>query len=140
MSETKQTIEELEQALTALNLPDVSVDEVLTLVREPLAHVAFKQDGGQVRVWTHACVFVLNLEALRISVSPLETVGLIKAKGLVRAMDALPKPKRQSRRAQRGPNEDLQHEPAKEKPSEIAEGLTQDVGMVQGTDGEGGEA
>lgn len=127
----KQTLEELEQQITALNLPDVSVTEVLTLVREPLAHVGFKQEGGNVRVWTHACVFILNLETLRISVAPMETVGLMQASKLVKAADAQPKPTRMSRRARRGEVEDLRAEPPKPVVPEIAEGLTQDVGTVQ---------
>lgn len=132
---TKQTLEELAEQIKALNLPDVSVEEVLTLVREPLAHVGFKQEGGQVRVWTHACVFILNLETLRISVAPAETVGLMQASNLVQAADAQPKPTRASRRSRRGEVEYQRHEPKKPAVPEIAEGLTQDVGTVQMQEG-----
>lgn len=134
----KQTLEELTDQIKALNLPDVSVEEVLTLVREPLAHVGFKQEGGNVRVWTHACVFILNLETLRISVAPAETVGLMQASKLVQTADAQPKPTRASRRARRGEVEDQLHEPKKPAAPEITDSLANDEGTVQMQ--EGGEA
>lgn len=131
----KQTLEELAEQIKALKLPDVSVEEVLTIVREPLAHVGFKQEGGQVRVWTHACVFILNLETLRISVAPAETVGLMQASKLVQAADGQPKPSRASRRSRRGEVEDQRHEPKKPSVPEIEGGLGKDVGAAQMQEG-----
>ena len=132
----KQTLEELAEQIKALKLPDVSVEEVLTIVREPLAHVGFKQEGGQVRVWTHACVFILNLETLRISVAPAETVGLMQASKLVQAADAVQtKPSRASRRSRRGEVEDQRHEPKKPAIPEIEGGLGKDVGAAQMQEG-----
>jgi len=135
-----ETLEELKQRITALKLPDVSVEEVLTLVREPLAHVAFKQEGGLVRVWTPACCFVLNLETLRMSVAVPETVGLMQAGRLIRESSALQPVARRSRRAERGRDESLQAPTVRRAapdPAPTTEGLAEDKGTVQG---EGGAA
>lgn len=125
-----ETLDELKTRLAALNLPDVTADELITLVREPLAHVSFQQEGGLVRVWTHACCFVLDLASLRTSVAIPETLGLMQARPIVAESAVFQPVKRRTRRVLRERDEALQAPPA--KGAEIAEGLGKDVQENQG--------
>jgi hypothetical protein len=67
---TKETIEEVKTKLAALKLPDVTVNELVTIVTEPLAHLEVKSaDGGRLQIWTPAAVFTVDLAACRIGVA-----------------------------------------------------------------------
>lgn len=131
---TKETIEEVAEKLAALKLPDVTVNEILTLVTEPLAHIEVRSaDGGRLQVWTHAAVFTVDLVACRIGVAAELTAGLHEARGIVTEAVKAAKPKRVARRQAREQVEDRREEKLDPAP-EIAEGLAQDAGTVQSAD------
>lgn len=131
---TKETIEEVKTKLAALNLPDVTVNEIVTLVTEPLAHIEVKSaDGGRLAVWTQAAVFTVDLAACRIGVAAELTAGLHEARGIVAEAVKAAKPKRATRRRNREQQED-QREEALDPAPEIAEGLATEAGTVQSAD------
>jgi hypothetical protein len=123
---TKETIEEVKTKLAALKLPDVTVNEIVTLVTEPLAHMEVKSaDGGRLAVWTHAAVFTVDLTACRIGVAPELTAGLHEARKIVGEAVKAAKPKRVRRRNRE--QEENQREEAMDPAPEITEGLDKDV-------------
>ena len=133
---TKETIEEVKTKLAALKLPDVTVNELVTIVTEPLAHIEVKSaDGGRLQIWTPAAVFTVDLAACRIGVAAELTAGLHEARGIVaeavKAVKAA-KPKRVRRRNRE--QEENQRVEAMDPAPEITEGLAKDAGTVQSAD------
>ncbi len=132
----KPTMEEVKSQLEALGLPDVTVDEILTLVREPLAHVAFKTEAGDcIRVFTQSCVFVLHVPSLRVMVDVPVTVQLHEAAQIVKqsgVLDAPPKNRRQRREKPAPDVRPVVHKPQAEIPAaeDIDEGLEEDSEAV----------
>ena len=89
----KPTIEEVKQQIDAIGLPDVTAEEILTLVREPLAHVAFKTEAGDyIRLVTQHCAFMLHVPSLRVMVDVPVTVKLHEATQVVKQSGALTTP------------------------------------------------
>jgi hypothetical protein len=126
---TKETIEEVKMKLAALKLSDVTVNEIVTLVTEPLAHIEVKSaDGGRLQIWTHAAVFSVDLAACRIGVAAELTAGLHEARGIVAEAVKTGKTKRGRRRNRE--QEENQREEAMDPAPEITEGLAQDVAKV----------
>jgi hypothetical protein len=131
---TKETIEEVKTKLAALKLPDVTVNELVTIVTEPLAHLEVKSaDGGRLQIWTPAAVFTVDLAACRIGVAAELTAGLHEARGIVAEAVKAAKPKRAVRRRNRE-QEENQREEAMDPAPEITEGLAKDAGTVPSTD------
>lgn len=133
----KPTTEEVREQLAALKLPDATVDELLTLIREPLAHVAFRMEGGQVRVWTRDCVFVLDPATLRVSVAAAETAGIHAARRIVKTsgVDAPVAKRGRPRKAAPLPVEEPRRLP---KAEDEMESLNEDKGVPQEPDDDDG--
>ena len=130
---TKETIEEVKTKLAALKLPDVTVNELVTIVTEPLAHLEVKSaDGGRLQIWTPAAVFTVDLAACRIGVAAELTAGLHEARGIVAEAVKAAKPKRVRRRNRE--QEENQRVEAMDPAPEITEGLAKDAGTVPSAD------
>lgn len=120
---TKDTLDEVKTKLAALRLPEVTEQEILTLVTEPLAHIEVKHvDGTRLQVWTHAAVFTVDLTTCRIGVVAELTAGLHQARTIVQA--ATNKTKRGRKRQPREQVETLREE-SLDAP-EIDDSLAQD--------------
>lgn len=104
----KPTIDEVKQQIDAIGLPDVTAEEILTLLREPLAHVAFKTEAGDyIRVITQHCAFMLHVPSLRVMVDVPVTVKLHEATQVVKQSGVLSTPAKLRKQRKEKPEPDV---------------------------------